>query len=196
MQTVAPIISIVDNRNLTGFTTAVTKISSLTVTDNYKLTTPNFASISTLPANYSTSTSTTITIKDNYNDGDERISKLGATANATTNVIANVGGLKGTYSDTTASAARIYGQSGLATLNGLFTALDSKFSAVTGAVASNLVIDITYRYATSATATPADIVIAGTTTGNTLTSGSASTSTNVGDITDGLTLLDQLLLIQ
>lgn len=196
MNTVAPIISIVDNRNLGGFTTSVTKISSLTVTDNYKLTAPDFTSISTLPANYSSSTTTTITIKDNYNDGDERISKLGAAANATTNVIANVGGLKGTYSDTTASAARAYGQSKLATLNGLFTALDAKFSATTGAVASNLVIDITYRYATSATATPADVIIKGTTSGNTLTSGSASTSTNAADITDGKTLLDELLLLQ
>jgi hypothetical protein len=194
MQTVAPIISIVDNRNLSGFTTSVTKISSLTVTDNYQLTAPDFTSISTLPANYSSSTTTTITIKDNYTDGDERTTKLGAAANADYNYYAYVGGLKGTYSDATASAARTYGQSKLATLNGLFTALDAKFSATTGAVASDLVIDIRYRYATSATATPADVVLKATTSGNTLTS--ATGSTNASDITDGKTFLDELLLIQ
>jgi hypothetical protein len=57
-----------------------------------------------------------------------------------------------------------------------------------------LVIDIRYRYATSATATPADIVLKATTSGNTLTS--ATGSTNASDITDGKTFLDELLLIQ
>lgn len=191
MQTVAPLINIVDNRNLKSVTTAITKVSSLVVTDNVQLGTMNFSSISTLPANYSGTTSTTITITGNYTDGNERTSKLGATANTTNDYYADVLGTKGTYSALNASSSRVYGQPQLATLKNLFTALDAKFSA-TVAAPSVLNFTISYRLAADATSAPYDLTFAGTAAGGTVTINSA-TAVTMGT---GVALFDELLLLQ
>jgi predicted nucleic acid-binding Zn-ribbon protein len=194
IQGIAPLLSIDNNRNLKSITTSVTKVSSLVVKDNVQLATMNFSSISTLPANYGSGTSTTITISGNYTDGNERISKLGATANEDDDFIGDVLGIKGTYSAANASSARVYGQSQLATLKSLFTALDAKFSA-TAPDPSVLNITLSYRIASDAISAPYDLVIDGTAAGGTVTTTTSPVTTLV-TAGDAKALLDELLLLQ
>lgn len=194
----APSIIITDNIQLTGFTTSVTMIRNLDIQRNYQLESPNFSSIVSLPANYGTTSVTDITILDNYTDGSERKSKLGATADATTSgLYADVYGLKGTYQPETGATALSFGQSAIATLNGLFKALDAKFDPVSGtAVKSDIDIHIEYRYdsTTGGTASVGDIIFDGAFSGSTWTDDFTATST-VSSADEEL-FLDQLLLIK
>ncbi len=129
----APVIVVKNNNQLEDFSTAVKKISDLTVTGNKKLKTFNFSSISQLPNNWSAA-GYSVVINISGNDTDprsERTTTYAAASNLTTaatkDALSNWYGLTGTYTAASANTDRVYGQSSLATLKTFLALLASTY---------------------------------------------------------------------
>jgi trimeric autotransporter adhesin len=149
----ASIIKIRGNHNLESVKTNVSTISTLDVSDNGKLDSLNFASITKLPTNYTSGDTVSINIEDNFTDkgASEYTTKYTATATVpavATNPLDNWLGMTGTVNAATATVARSYVQGGLASLVPFFQVLEDTFnpSTGTGKGASGVSITMNYKY--------------------------------------------------
>jgi hypothetical protein len=156
----AAVISIKNNANLGTFTTAVKRIKTLTITGNSKLTSFDLSSISELPANWTNAYVVQINISNNLTDPETQREDIyedtDLTATATKDALAQHYGLKGTFADESASSARVYGQSSLATLKPFFAVLDAKYNPSTGnaiALSGTSYVHMSYLYDTTGTGT-------------------------------------------
>ena len=138
-------ITITGNTELGTFTTSADRVTKFVVTGNTKLGTFNAASIKTLPANASTSSTFIFTVTGNG-------VKL---ATATTDALSSYTGFKGTYTPLSATVARSYGQASVATLKPYLQSIYDRAYPASGVTATLTAgsIDLDFGFLVDNTAT-------------------------------------------